>query len=92
MEVAQQGIRVNVVAAGPVWSPLIPATMPAGFVTEFGQSESPMGHPAQPTELTPAHIFLASQESSLVNAETLGVTGGTPCPEDGSVQIPTRPN
>src|SRR3712207_6176245 len=80
MEVAQQGIRVNVVAPGPVWTPLIPATMPAEFVSQFGQQESPMGRPAQPVELAPAYVFLASQESSYVNGETLGVTGGTPLP------------
>ncbi len=79
-EVAQQGIRVNVVAPGPVWTPLIPATMPAEFVSQFGEQESPMGRPAQPAELAPAYVFLASQESSFVNGETLGVTGGTPLP------------
>lgn len=80
MEVVQQGIRVNVVAPGPVWTPLIPATMPAEFVSQFGQQESPMGRAAQPAELAPAYVFLASQESSFVNGETLGVTGGTPLP------------
>jgi len=80
MEVAQQGIRVNCVAPGPVWTPLIPATMPAEFVSQFGQQESPMGRAAQPAELAPAYVFLASQESSYVNGETLGVTGGTPLP------------
>jgi NAD(P)-dependent dehydrogenase (short-subunit alcohol dehydrogenase family) len=80
MEVAQQGIRVNVVAPGPVWTPLIPATMPAEFVSQFGEQESPMGRAAQPAELAPAYVFLASQESSFVNGETLGVTGGTPLP------------
>jgi NAD(P)-dependent dehydrogenase (short-subunit alcohol dehydrogenase family) len=80
IEVAQQGIRVNVVAPGPVWTPLIPATMPAEFVSRFGEQESPMGRPAQPAELAPAYVFLASQESSFVNGETLGVTGGTPLP------------
>ncbi len=80
MELAQQGIRVNVVAPGPVWTPLIPATMPAEFVSQFGEQESPMGRPAQPAELAPAYVFLASQESSFVTGETLGVTGGTPLP------------
>jgi NAD(P)-dependent dehydrogenase (short-subunit alcohol dehydrogenase family) len=80
IEVAQEGIRVNVVAPGPVWTPLIPATMPAEFVSQFGEQESPMGRPAQPAELAPAYVFLASQESSFVNGETLGVTGGTPLP------------
>jgi NAD(P)-dependent dehydrogenase (short-subunit alcohol dehydrogenase family) len=80
MEVAQQGIRVNSVAPGPVWTPLIPATMLAEFVSQFGQQESPMGRAAQPAELAPAYVFLASQEASYVNGETLGVTGGTPLP------------
>ena len=80
MEVAQQGIRVNAVAPGPVWTPLIPATMPAEFVSQFGQQESPMGRAAQPAELAPAYVFLASQEASYVNGETIGVTGGTPLP------------
>jgi NAD(P)-dependent dehydrogenase (short-subunit alcohol dehydrogenase family) len=80
MEVAQQGIRVNVVAPGPVWTPLIPATIPAEFVSQFGHQESPMGRAAQPAELAPAYVFLASQESSYVNGETLGVTGGVPLP------------
>jgi NAD(P)-dependent dehydrogenase (short-subunit alcohol dehydrogenase family) len=80
MEVAQQGIRVNVVALGPMWTPLMPATIPVEFVSEFGEQESPMGRPAQPAELAPAYVFLASQESSFVTGETLGVTGGTPLP------------
>ena len=75
-----QGIRVNSVAPGPVWTPLIPATMPASQVAQFGQSESPMGRPAQPAELAPPYVFLASQESSYVSGETLGVTGGSPLP------------
>jgi NAD(P)-dependent dehydrogenase (short-subunit alcohol dehydrogenase family) len=79
-ELISQGIRVNSVAPGPVWTPLIPATMPAQQVSQFGQSESPMGRPAQPVELAPAYVFLASQESSYVNGETLGVTGGLPLP------------
>ena len=75
-----QGIRVNSVAPGPVWTPLIPATMPAEQVAQFGQSESPMGRPAQPAELAPPYVFLASQESSYISGETIGVTGGAPLP------------
>jgi NAD(P)-dependent dehydrogenase (short-subunit alcohol dehydrogenase family) len=82
MEVAQQGVRVNIMAPAPVWTPLIPATMPAQFVSQFGEQELPMGRPAQPAELAPAYVFFTSQESSFVNGETLGVTGGTPCPEE----------
>ena len=73
-----QGIRVNAVAPGPVWTPLIPATMPAEQVSQFGASESPIGRPAQPAELAPPYVFLASQESSYVSGQVLGVTGGAP--------------
>lgn len=72
-----RGIRVNSVAPGPVWTPLIPATMPADKVESFGQ-QAPMGRPAQPAELAPAYVFLASQESSFITAEVIAVTGGSP--------------
>jgi NAD(P)-dependent dehydrogenase (short-subunit alcohol dehydrogenase family) len=78
-EVVQYGLRVNTVAPGPVWTPIIPASMPGETVSQFGGT-SPMGRPAQPAELAPAFVFLASQESSFVNGETLGVTGGQPLP------------
>ncbi|GAA3439199.1 SDR family oxidoreductase [Kutzneria kofuensis] len=71
------GIRVNSVAPGPVWTPLIPATMSEEKVESFGE-QSPMGRPAQPAELAPAYVFLASQESSFVTAEVIAVTGGSP--------------
>jgi NAD(P)-dependent dehydrogenase (short-subunit alcohol dehydrogenase family) len=61
-----------------VWTPLIPATMPADKVESFGEDESPMGRAAQPTELAPAYVFFASQESSYITGEVLGVTGGKP--------------
>jgi NAD(P)-dependent dehydrogenase (short-subunit alcohol dehydrogenase family) len=76
-DLVSKGIRVNSVAPGPVWTPLIPATMPAEKVDSFGK-QSPMGRPAQPAELAPAYVFFASQESSYITAETLGVTGGSP--------------
>ena len=79
MEVVQYGLRANSVAPGPVWTPIIPASMPGETVSQFGGT-SPMGRPAQPAELAPAFVFLASQESSFVNGETLGVTGGQPLP------------
>jgi len=79
-ETIENGIRVNVVAPGPVWTPLIPATMPKEKVEEFGAEESPTGRAAQPAELAPVYVFLASQESSYVNGETIGVTGGVPLP------------
>jgi NAD(P)-dependent dehydrogenase (short-subunit alcohol dehydrogenase family) len=77
-DLVKQGIRVNSVAPGPVWTPLIPATMPEEKVQGFGQEESPMGRAAQPAELAPAYVFFASQESSYVTGEVLGVTGGKP--------------
>jgi NAD(P)-dependent dehydrogenase (short-subunit alcohol dehydrogenase family) len=78
-DVVQYGLRANSVAPGPVWTPIIPASMPGETVSQFGGT-SPMGRPAQPAELAPAFVFLASQESSFVNGETLGVTGGQPLP------------
>ena len=78
-EVVQYGLRANSVAPGPVWTPIIPASMPGETVSQFGGT-CPMGRPAQPAELAPAFVFLASQEASYVNGETLGVTGGQPLP------------
>ena len=75
----EQGVRVNVVAPGPVWTPLIPSTMPHEKVETFGQ-DTPTGRPAQPAELAPVYVFLASQESSYVCGEVIGVTGGKPLP------------
>ncbi len=75
--VAERGIRVNAVAPGPVWTPLIPATLPD--TAEFGK-QSPLGRPAQPAELAPAYVYLASQEAGYVTAEILNATGGTPLP------------
>ena len=75
LNLADQGIRVNAVAPGPVWTPLIPATMPEEKVKTFG-TDVPMGRPGQPAELAPAYVFFASQESSYVTGEILGVTGG----------------
>ena len=78
-ELAPKGIRVNTVAPGPIWTPLIPATMPAEQVGSFG-SETPIGRAGQPAELAPAYVFLASQESSYITDERIGVTGGMPMP------------
>ena len=75
----KQGVRVNAVAPGPVWTPLITSTMPAEQHTTFGQ-DGPMGRPAQPAELAPAFVFLASQDSSFISGEVIGVTGGKPLP------------
>ena len=73
----QRGIRVNSVAPGPVWTPLIPATMPEEKLDSFG-AQAPLGRAAQPGELAPFYVFLASQESSYMTCEVLGVTGGSP--------------
>ncbi|MFD9720284.1 SDR family oxidoreductase [Streptomyces sp. NPDC059076] len=74
---AKDGIRVNAVAPGPVWTPLIPATMPD--TTEFGK-QSPLGRPAQPAEMAPAYVFLASPQASYITGEIVNATGGTPLP------------
>lgn len=72
-----KGIRVNSVAPGPVWTPLTYATMPEEKLDSFG-IRTPMGRAAQPAELAPAYVFLASQESGFITGEVLGVTGGDP--------------
>jgi len=74
-QLASRGIRVNTVAPGPIWTPLIPATMPEKKVDDFG-TETPLGRPGQPAEVAPAYVFLASQESSYITGERIGVTGG----------------
>lgn len=74
---AAKGVRVNCVAPGPVWTPLIPATMPADVVRDFG-ADYPLGRPAQPAELAPAYVLLASDEASYISGATIAVTGGKP--------------
>jgi NAD(P)-dependent dehydrogenase (short-subunit alcohol dehydrogenase family) len=72
-----RGIRANSVAPGPVWTPLIPATMDEKKLESFG-AQAPMRRAAQPAELAPFYVFLASQESSYMTSEVVGVTGGSP--------------
>jgi NAD(P)-dependent dehydrogenase (short-subunit alcohol dehydrogenase family) len=72
-----RGIRVNSVAPGPIWTPLIPATLPAEAVEGFGD-DTPLGRPGQPIEVAAAYVFLASPEASYVSGANLGVTGGKP--------------
>lgn len=73
---AKKGIRVNGVAPGPIWTPLIPASFEADHVAEFGQ-DTPLGRPGQPYELAPAYVYLASEaDSSYVTGQVLHVNGG----------------
>jgi NAD(P)-dependent dehydrogenase (short-subunit alcohol dehydrogenase family) len=74
---ADKGIRVNCVAPGPIWTPLIPATMPPEKVKSFGQ-DVPLKRAGQPAELAPIYVLLASQDSSYMSGSTVQVTGGTP--------------
>lgn len=75
MNVVGQGIRVNAVAPGPIWTPLIPSTFPADQVSEFGSTQ-PMKRPGQPEELAPAYVYLASSDSSYVSGQVIHVNGG----------------
>jgi NAD(P)-dependent dehydrogenase (short-subunit alcohol dehydrogenase family) len=77
-QLAEKGIRVNAVAPGPIWTPLQPSggQFPEKIPT-FGE-QTPYGRPGQPVEVAPAYVFFASQESSYITGETLGVTGGNP--------------
>jgi NAD(P)-dependent dehydrogenase (short-subunit alcohol dehydrogenase family) len=72
-----RGIRVNSVAPGPVWTPLIPSTMPPEKVANFG-TNTPLGRPGQPAELAPVYVLLASDEASYVSGARIAVTGGRP--------------
>ena len=74
---AERGIRANSVAPGPIWTPLIPATMPEEQVQSFGQ-QVPMGRAGQPAELAPVYVMLASDEASYVSGACIAVTGGQP--------------
>jgi NAD(P)-dependent dehydrogenase (short-subunit alcohol dehydrogenase family) len=76
IQVAERGIRVNCVAPGPVWTPLIPSTRDADEVEDFG-ADTAWGRPAQPAELAPAYVFFASADSRFCTGETLAVTGET---------------
>lgn len=76
-ELSPKGIRVNAVAPGPVWTPLIQQSFPPDKVKKFGE-DSPFKRPAQPAEVAPAYVFLASEDGRYVSGEILGVTGGKP--------------
>ena len=76
MNLAERGIRVNGVAPGPIWTPLIPSTVDADEVAEFG-SNTPMKRPGQPDEVAPAYVYLASSDAAYVSGQVLHVNGGT---------------
>ncbi len=76
-ELGERGIRVNAVAPGPIWTPLIPSTFPEERVEGFG-ADTPLGRAGQPVEVAAAFVFLASDEASYVSGTVLGVTGGKP--------------
>lgn len=73
----EKGIRANSVAPGPIWTPLIPSTMPVEKVTQFG-SDTPLGRAGQPAELAPVYVLLASDEGSYISGARVAVTGGRP--------------
>jgi len=73
----EKGIRVNSVAPGPIWTPLIPATMPEEKVESFG-GQVPLGRPGQPAELAPVYVLLASEAGSYISGARIAVTGGNP--------------
>ncbi|GAF64736.1 putative dehydrogenase [Bacillus sp. TS-2] len=73
--IVSKGIRVNGVAPGPIWTPLIPASFPAENVKKFG-TDTPMGRPGQPAELAPSYVYLASDDSTYVSGQILHINGG----------------
>jgi NAD(P)-dependent dehydrogenase (short-subunit alcohol dehydrogenase family) len=77
LETIKRGVRVNAVAPGPVWTPLNVQSYEGEKLAQFG-GHSPMQRPAQPKEMAPAYVFLASHESAFVNGEVIGATGGIP--------------
>jgi NAD(P)-dependent dehydrogenase (short-subunit alcohol dehydrogenase family) len=74
---AEKGIRVNCVAPGPIWTPLIPSTMDEEKISQFGQNV-PLRRPGQPAELAPVYVLLASDDSSYISGAMIPVTGGRP--------------
>ena len=76
-ELAERGIRVNAVAPGPIWTPLVTMSFPPEKNAHFGE-DTPLGRPGQPGELAPAYVFLATEASSYISGEVIGATGGKP--------------
>jgi NAD(P)-dependent dehydrogenase (short-subunit alcohol dehydrogenase family) len=75
LQLVDKGIRVNAVAPGPIWTPLIPASFAADKVSQFG-ADTPMKRPGQPDEVAPCYVFLACQDSSYVSGQVLHPNGG----------------
>jgi NAD(P)-dependent dehydrogenase (short-subunit alcohol dehydrogenase family) len=76
LSLASQNIRVNAVAPGPIWTPLIPSTFSEEDVKKFGK-DTPLGRPGQPEEVAPAYVFLASDDASYITGQTIHVNGGS---------------
>ena len=76
-ELAERGIRVNGVAPGPIWTPLVAMSFPGGKNAHFGE-DTPLGRPGQPGELAPLYVFLATEDSQYISGEVIGATGGKP--------------
>lgn len=76
-ELGEKGIRVNAVAPGPIWTPLVAMSFPGDQIAEFGAT-TPLGRPGQPGELAPIYVFLATEASSYISGEVIGATGGKP--------------
>src|SRR5215210_5108586 len=76
-ELAERGIRVNAVAPGPIWTPLVTMSFPAEKNAQFG-ADTPLGRPGQPGELAPVYVFLATPASQYISGEVIGATGGKP--------------
>jgi NAD(P)-dependent dehydrogenase (short-subunit alcohol dehydrogenase family) len=76
-ELGERGIRVNAVAPGPIWTPLVVMSFPGEKNAEFG-ADTPLGRPGQPAELAPLYVFLATDDSRYISGEVIGATGGKP--------------
>jgi len=76
-QLGERGICANSMAPGPIWTPLIPSTMPAEKVGDFG-GDTPLGRPGQPAELAGVYVLLASDDGSYISGAMMGVTGGRP--------------
>jgi NAD(P)-dependent dehydrogenase (short-subunit alcohol dehydrogenase family) len=76
-ELAERGIRVNAVAPGPIWTPLVTMSLPADKNAQFG-TDTPLGRSGQPGELAPLYVFLATEDSRYISGEVVGATGGKP--------------